>query len=205
MAAGPDEQLIRDAQAGDRQALGQLLQQWRPYLRQLAQRQLDSCLAARVDPSDVIQQTCLDAMHAAGDFRGSGLEELRAWLRGILEHNVADLVRRHVVAQKRTARREQPLGGVSEHASDGWQGPAAEQSSPSGRAIRDEVAARLADQIAALPPDQRDAIRLRYLEGRSLKEMARYFERSETAVAGLLKRGLQSLRQRSGQPESRGD
>ena len=200
MAAEADEKLIRAAEAGDPGALGELLQQWRPYLRVLAQRQLDSCLAMRVDPSDVIQQTCVDAMHGAANFRGNGEDQLRAWLRRMLERNVADLVRRHVVAQKRTVRREQPLA-VPSSSSDGGGGhvPVAEQSSPSGRMMRNEAAERLAAQIAALPADQRAAIRCRYLEGQSLNAMALHFQRSETAVAGLLKRALQTLRQQLGE------
>jgi RNA polymerase sigma-70 factor (ECF subfamily) len=199
MAAEADEQLLRAAQAGDPRALGELLQQWRPYLRDLAQRQLDSCLAIRVDPSDVIQQTCVDAMRDAANFQGNGEEQLRAWLRRMLERNVADLVRRHVVAQKRTVRREQPLEVPSSSDCGGGRVPVAEQSSPSGRMMRNEAAERLAARIAALPADQRDAIRCRYLEGQSLNAMALHFQRSETAVAGLLKRGLETLRQQLGE------
>lgn len=199
MAAELDERLIRAAQAGDQQALAELLERWRPYLRDLAQRQLDSGLAVRVDPSDVIQQTCLDAVHDATEFQGEGQQQLRAWLRRILERNVTDLVRRHVVAQRRTVRREQPLPMAGDSSSDGGPLPAAVQSSPSARMMRDEAAARLAEQIATLPAEQRDAIRLRYLQGQSLKEMTQYFGRTETAVAGLLKRALQKLRKQLGE------
>ena len=51
-------------------------------------------------------------------------------------------------------------------------------------------------EIEELPEDQREAIRLRYLQGWSLEQVASHFERSEGAIAGLLKRGMQSLRVR---------
>jgi RNA polymerase sigma-70 factor (ECF subfamily) len=57
-----------------------------------------------------------------------------------------------------------------------------------------EAAARLAEAIESLPEDQREAIRLRHLEGWTLEQLAVRFGRSESAVAGLLKRGLRGLR-----------
>jgi RNA polymerase sigma-70 factor (ECF subfamily) len=74
----------------------------------------------------------------------------------------------------------------------GWL--AADQSSPSHRAIRAEAAIKLARALRQLPEDQREAVRLRHLEGWSLSELAEHFGRSQFAVAGLVKRGLQTLR-----------
>ena len=52
--------------------------------------------------------------------------------------------------------------------------------------------------LGKLPQDQREALRLRYLEGKTLLEIAERLDRSEMAVAGLLKRGLRSLRDLGG-------
>ena len=68
------------------------------------------------------------------------------------------------------------------------------QSSPSSRAMRGEAAVRLAQAMDRLPTDQCEAIRLRYLEGSSLTQIATEMQRSEVAAAGLLKRGLRGLR-----------
>ena len=61
--------------------------------------------------------------------------------------------------------------------------------------MQGELAVRLAVEIEKLPSDQREAVRLRHLEGWSLKNLAGHFHRSESAVAGLLKRGLRGLRE----------
>ena len=71
---------------------------------------------------------------------------------------------------------------------------ASRQSSPSSRAMRGEAAVRLAQAMDRLPIDQCEAIRLRYLEGSSLTQIATEMQRSEVAAAGLLKRGLRGLR-----------
>ncbi len=187
----PDE-LIAEARAGSDEALGVLLDRYRPYLRLLAQRGIGSELQARVDPSDVVQRAFLDAHRDWTGFRGQAEPELVAWLRRILEHNVSETVGEHVRAQKRSTRKERSL-------TESGDGPlaadlAADQSSPSQRAMRGEAAVVLAQAIETLPDDQREAIRLRYLEGWTLAQITEHFDRSQVAVAGLLKRGLRGLR-----------
>ena len=61
--------------------------------------------------------------------------------------------------------------------------------------MRDEASVVLANCLEQLPETQREAIRMRYLEGMSLKEISERIEKSEMAVAGLLKRGLRTLRE----------
>lgn len=186
------EHLLRLARTGDRAALGQLLEGFRPYLQLLAQRQFDPRLSSRIDPSDVVQLTFLEAQRDLKEFRGDSFGELAAWLRTVLHRNLLRAAERHLDAQRRSVRREQKLGG------DTGEQPLAllpkEQSSPSRRAMRGEEAVQLAAALAELPSDQAEAIRLRHLEGWTLKDMARQMQRSETAVAGLIKRGLQNLR-----------
>ena len=60
--------------------------------------------------------------------------------------------------------------------------------------MRSELAVRIAAEIESLPEDQREAVRLRHIEGWPLALLARHFRRSECAVAGLVKRGLRKLR-----------
>ena len=61
--------------------------------------------------------------------------------------------------------------------------------------MRDEASVVLATCLEQIPETQREAIRMRYLEGMSLKEISERIEKSEMAVAGLLKRGLRALRE----------
>ncbi|GIX00697.1 MAG: hypothetical protein KatS3mg111_4029 [Pirellulaceae bacterium] len=189
------QRLLEAARNGDRDALGSLLDQYRPYLLVLARRYLDPRLRQRLDPADVVQTTFLEAQRDFPAFRGDNVAQLLAWLRNILRHNVLSTHQRHLGAEKRNAGRE-----VTNHAVEG--SPAltdmvpAETTSPSGRVMRQEVAQMLHLHLARLPDSQAEALRLRYIHGCSLKEIAERMGRTELAVAGLLKRGLYTLRSR---------
>lgn len=186
--------LINQARDGDAAAFERLVTEYRPFLRMLAQRKIDARLQARVDASDIVQQTCFEAHRDLTAFRGEHQGEWIAWVRRILEHNVAEAREKHLLAAKRSARREADLDDGS---GPRWEaGVPGEASSPSRRAMLGEEAVQLAFAMDSLPDDQCEAIRLRYLEGFSLAQLAAHFDRSETAVAGLLKRGLRKLRER---------
>jgi RNA polymerase sigma-70 factor (ECF subfamily) len=195
--SGPTaNELLAKALQGDAEALGALLQRYRPYLRVMAQRRLDSGVQARVDPSDVVQQTCLEAHRDLARFQGADERTLIAWLRRILENNLAQTVQTHVLTQKRTTERERSLDAARSGNRALAERLPADGSSPSQRAMRGESAICLAQAMEALPPDQHEALRLRYLEGWPLAQIAKRMDRSEIAVAGLLKRGLRGLRKR---------
>lgn len=179
--------LLQRARAGDAEAAGVLLEKYRPYLRILAQRLLDQNLAARLDASDLVQQTCLSVLGRLPQFDGQDEAQFIAWLRTIHEHNIQDAIRDHMHAQKRAAGREVAFDADALAAQ-------LRASSPSQRVLVGESAARLAAALLELPDDQREAVRLRYLEGRSLAEIAERTQRSVVAAAGLVKRGLIQLR-----------
>ena len=151
-------------------------------------------LRGKVDPSDVVQQTLLQAHRNLGQFRGRSEAELAAWLRRILARNLARLLRDFARA-KRDVAAERSLEAALEASSarlGDWL--AAAQSSPSDRAARDEDAVRLADALAGLPAPQREALVLQHWQGLSLAEIGDRLGRTPAAVAGLIKRGLRALR-----------
>jgi RNA polymerase sigma-70 factor (ECF subfamily) len=189
--------LIRQARDGDTAALGRLLDQYRAYFQILAARGIGPRLGRRVNASDVVQQTMLEACRDFVQFLGSGEPELVAWLERILQRNIAQLVRDHITTQKRAVGREQAADGGDHSGAERFD-PAAQHSSPSQRAMRGEEAIRLARALVTLPEDQREAVRLRHLEGWSLAEISAHFERSPAATAGLIKRGMQKLREKLG-------
>src|SRR5262245_9211129 len=188
--------LLELARQGDREALGRLLEAQRAGLRRLAERQLKGRIAARVDASDITQQTFLEAYRSFPQFAGSDARELVAWLQTILDHKVAGAIRDHTLLQKRNVGRERSLDD-----SQGAAGPLKQEldaglSTPSQKAIRGEEAERLAQALTALPDDQREAVRLRHLEGWALSDIAAHLGRTPAATAGLIKRGMQALRRR---------
>jgi RNA polymerase sigma-70 factor (ECF subfamily) len=185
------------AKQGDENARGELLNTFRPYLNVIAQRMLDDRIQGRLDFSDVVQATFLEASRDFHSFRGETVESFLAWLRNILKNNISTAHQEHLATQKRSARREvsiaSPAGDNGSEVQLANMLPA-ETSTPSQRLMRDEAAVVLANCMEQIPDTQRDAIRMRYLEGMSLKEISQKMDKSEMAVAGLLKRGLQGLR-----------
>ena len=183
------ERLLELAKKGDQDARGRLLDHFRPQLRGWARGRVEGKIRARVDESDVAQQSCLSALRNFDQFEGSRLPQFIAWLRQIHEQNLRDVVRDHAVYGKRAVSRESDDRDAAEAAP-------AEMASPSRQAMREERAARIDRALETLPEAQREAVRLRHLEGCSLAEIARRLDRSEAATAGLLKRGLAKLRQK---------
>lgn len=185
-------ELLERARDGDRDAVGQLLDGYRPWLRLLAQRQIGRRLEKRLDASDVIQQTCLSAVAKLGLFNGRTEAEFVAWLKRIHECNLQNVVRDNVLRQKRAVSREASMND-SRTAGLINELPIL-QSSPSQRVLQDERAVLLVRTLERLSDEQRDAIRLRYLEGLPVAQIADEMNRSVHSVAGLIRRGLENLR-----------
>jgi RNA polymerase sigma-70 factor (ECF subfamily) len=190
------EDEIERARSGDGPALGALLERLREPLRHLSRRRMGAALSRRLDASDVVQQTFLEAHQSIGRFRGTSEAELLAWLRHILEFNLADAARNHLATGKRNAARETSLDDYSGGARGLRRALVSAHTSPSLRAVRLEQAARFLESLELLPSDQREAVRLRHIEGWPLDRIAHHLQRSPEAAAGLLKRGLQALRAR---------
>jgi RNA polymerase sigma-70 factor (ECF subfamily) len=177
---------------GNAEGTADRLERFRAYLHLLARLQLDPRLRGKVDLSGVVQQTLWEAHQALAP----SLPEprLARMLRRLLANNLADEVRKGY-ADKRAVDREQSLEAALERSSIRLGAfLAAEQSSPSERAERNEDLLRLAEALARLPEAQRQAVELHYLRGWSLAEVAEHLGRGKPAVAGLLHRGLDKLR-----------
>ena len=171
------------------------LERYREYLRLLARLQLGTRLRRHLDPSDVVQQTLLEAHRQAHRLRGRDEAAVAAWLRQALAHNLADAARA-LHRDRRDVTREVSLEAVEESSARLGAWLAADQSSPSERAQRRERGVRLAQALATLPEAQREAVVLRHLEGWPLADIAEHLGRTQAAVVGLLQRGLSGLRER---------
>jgi RNA polymerase sigma-70 factor (ECF subfamily) len=189
-----DPELLSKARQGDSSALGKLLDQHREPLRGTAERDLGQRLQRRVDASDIVQQTFLIAHQAFQQFRGTTDAEFQAWLRTILNQNVQEAVRRHVHALQRSVTNEVSLESAG--LADRPINPRSPEATPSQRIMRRESSAELQTLLAELPDDQREAVRLKHLEGQTLAEIAAVMNKSEAAVAGFLRRGITALKQR---------
>ena len=172
---------------------GLWLERHRPYLCLLARAHLNPRHPVKLDSSDIVQQTMLDAFAKREQFHGATDGELAAWLREILKHNLADALRDQQ-RDKRDVRRVRSLEAAIDASfsrTQDWL--AAVQSSPSQKAVKQEDLLRLSDALAELPEAQHEAIVLHHLQGLKLADVALEMDRSEAAVAGLLFRGLKAL------------
>ena len=171
------------------------LEDYRDYLRLLARLQLDPRLRAKLDASDVVQQAILQAHEGRAQFRGSTEAEWLAWLRAILANVLAAAARRFGT-EARAVGRERSLEAELERSSSRLECLlAADQTSPSQRAVRGEELLRLASALEKLPEDQRRVVELRYLKGLPVADVARQMGRTRPAAVGLLYRGLKRLRE----------
>jgi len=195
----PLELLERARRSEVGEAVGTLLEVYRNYLHLLAQTQIDLHLRGRTDPSDLVQETMMEAFRDFRQFSGRTEAELMGWLRRILIHNLARAVEKQLRTLKRDARREVSLERrlVAIENSSGKMEEAllSQGSSAQTKAQRRELAAVMADQLARLKPDYREAIVLRNLEGLSFEEVGRRMGRSVGAVRMLWLRALDRLKQ----------
>jgi len=169
-------------------------ERFRSYLILLARVRLAPQLKGKLDASDVVQQTLLEAHQGLGQFRGRSVGEQAAWLRQILARNLANAVR-DLGRAKRDIHRERSLQAALDQSAsqlEAWL--ATERSSPSQHAERDERAVCVAEALATLPESQREAVVLRHFHGLSLLEIAARLDCTTAAVTGLLHRGLTNLR-----------
>ncbi len=188
MPENTNDELLQRALAGDQQALGELLRKQNSLLEQMARKDVQGRLQSRLSAADIVQQTCLSAVRSFEDFEGISEPQFVAWLRGIHDRNVRDIVRKHVHAKKR--------GIAAQQAFDDGTEPVQHEPTASDHAIRRESAAELLAAIGTLPETQAEAVRLRYLDQLSLKDIAARMSTTDVAVASLLKRGLAALRNR---------
>ncbi|MSR55653.1 MAG: sigma-70 family RNA polymerase sigma factor [Gemmataceae bacterium] len=188
-------ELIRQAHAGDTDALGRLLGSYGNYLNLLARVQVGRRLQGKVDPADVVQETYLEAHRHFAGFRGQSEQEIAAWLRQILAGIISNLVRRYLGTKARDVRLEREVAGELDQSSQaldlGFVDPG---PTPSKLVARRERSVLLADALARLPDDYRDAIVLRNLQELPFAEVAKRMDRSEDAVQKLWVRALAKLR-----------
>ena len=191
--ADPDpEQLLQLARSGSSAALGRLLEMYRNYLALLARLQIGKRLQGKLDPSDLVQETFLEAHKDFAQFKGDTEEALLGWLRRMLLNNLANFRRCYRGTHKRRAGREIDLA-----AGDSSR-PAVEELltdalTPSRCLIAAEEDAQMHQALARLAADDREVIRLRYQEERPFAEIARLMGRSENAVQKLWLRAVERL------------
>jgi RNA polymerase sigma-70 factor, ECF subfamily len=171
-------------------------EKYRNYLCLLARQQLGPRLRAKLDASDVVQDTLLQAHVSQDQFRGTTEPERIGWLQTILMNKLAGALRQFA-RRCRDVDLERSIDHQMRESSaklESWL--AADISSPSEKAGKHEQLLRLAAALAELPGDQREAIELHHIQGLPLAQVALALGRSKPSVAGLIFRGVTAVRKR---------
>jgi RNA polymerase sigma-70 factor (ECF subfamily) len=172
------------------------LEPFRKYLLVLAELHLDRRLRGKLDPSDMVQQTMLRAVSALAGVRDPRPEVLAAWLRRILARTLADAVK-HYDRDKCDVGLERSIEADLDRSASGFAAwLAADHTSPSCRAERNEELLRMVEALAELPEAMREVVVLKHCQGWTLQRIADRTGRSVPSVASLLRRGLEELRNR---------
>jgi RNA polymerase sigma-70 factor (ECF subfamily) len=186
--------LLDQARLGDSQAEERLMTMCRNYLAVIARGEIGSWLRPKVDASDLVQQTLLEAHRALPRFEGRSQAEWLSWLRQILARNAVDFVRHFQQAEKRRVGREVPLAAPVGAPSDyGGIDPADPGGSPSEMVMQWERELQVADALTRLTEDYRQVITLRNVEQLPFDEVARRMQRSRPAVQMLWMRAIRQL------------
>jgi RNA polymerase sigma-70 factor (ECF subfamily) len=195
MTTADTEHLLERVAAGDCAACDQLLQRYRRQLRRMVAVRFDPRLLARVDPSDVVQETLAEAAANLDRYLRERPLPFYPWLRQLAQRRLIDLHRRHVQARRRSIIREVGPTGLPEHSALALADRLfARTSSPSAGLRRQERRDRVRAALAALPEQDREVLVLRILEGLPTRETAAVLRISEVAVRSRQVRALDRLK-----------
>lgn len=184
--------LLARARGGDAAARDELFARCRNYVGLIARAQVESWMQAKVDASDLVQQTLLEAHRGFAKFEGQTEAEWLAWLKQILAHNTQDFIR-HYRTDKRHAGREVPLRSPADDSGSFFRDPPDDGDSPSQFLVQQEREIELADAITRLSPDHQEVILLRNLQRLPFDQVAERMGRSRPAVQMLWMRAVQKL------------
>jgi len=193
------ETLLARAAQGDQSAAGRLLVRHGGRLHRMVAVRMDPQLAARVDPSDVVQEALLVALQRLPEYLRARPVPFYPWLRQIAYERLVDVWRRHVHAGNRTVRREEPLKKSDSGADLIAERLLAESQSLLQRLIRKEMLGRLRQALADLSADDREVLVLRHLEHLSTAETAAVLGISATAVKQRHLRAIRRVRRLLGE------
>jgi RNA polymerase sigma-70 factor (ECF subfamily) len=195
------DELVARAGGGDAAARQELLEHYRERLRKMVDLRLDRRLAARIDPSDVVQEAIFDASQMLSEYLEERPVPFYPWLRRLAWKRLVKVHQRHLSAKRRSASREEqrmPVladGSAQELAARLM----ASGTSPSKRVLREELRDRVQAALMQLPEHHREVLVLRFLEQLSTAEMAADLGITEGAVKTRQTRALDHLGRLLGQ------
>jgi RNA polymerase sigma-70 factor, ECF subfamily len=183
--------------AGDAEAWQALVARHHDRLRRMIVLRLHPGLQGRVDPSDVLQDTYLEAARRLPEYVRDPAMPLFLWLRLLAVTRLNKLHRRHLGAQMRDAGREVSLfRGAMPAASSAALAAhlLGRECRPSEAAVRAERRLALQEAINELDPIDREVLALRHFEQLTTIEVARVLDISPAAASKRYVRALVRLK-----------
>ncbi|CAN5658504.1 sigma-70 family RNA polymerase sigma factor [soil metagenome] len=201
MGAGPLELMAR-ARAGQTEALGELCDLYRNYLRMVVRTGMGPRLRERVELSDVVQEALVEVVRQFPQFTGQNEAALVGWLRRLVGQKLADLARYHNRAKRAAGRSALPLDSPWEAGGGDNDGGGARlldmlalsQTSPSEQASRRELVVLLADALSEMPGPEAEVLWRYHAENQSFETIGEHMGIGRKVVRGLWARGLKSLK-----------
>jgi RNA polymerase sigma-70 factor (ECF subfamily) len=183
MDKNPDEtkKLIELTRKGDTSAFEELFKRHRARLKKAIAMRMDRRVAARVDASDVLQETYMEAFRRFQGYLKQERMPFYLWLHWIARGKVIDLHRHHLGAGKRTVKHEMPLMPVDSSAKF-VSGLIGRLPSPSQELAKKEQAEQLGTALEQLNAEERDLILWRHFEDLSACDMAQLLDITEAAA-----------------------
>ena len=166
-------ELIERAAIGDESARRELIERYRESLRRMVASRLDRRMAARLDASDIVQETLADAAQQLDKYLGNRSLPFFGWLRLLAAEHIRDAHREHLFAQRRSIYRESRTPEFTDESATGLaRHLIAQDTSPSNRLVRQERSEQVKEALAKLSATDREVLAMRYVEHLSMAEMA---------------------------------
>jgi RNA polymerase sigma-70 factor (ECF subfamily) len=192
--ANPDtDWLLERAAAGDDAARQRLLSRHRRRLKRMVAVRLDRRLAARVDPSDVVQEALAEAAGKLDGYLRERPLPFYPWLRRLAWEHLVKLHRRHIGTLRRSVTREEPPALPDESALELAERLLAAEPGPADAAVRAELRQRVRAALGRLAAGDREVLVLRFLERLPTAEVAAVLGISPGAVKLRQLRALERL------------
>ena len=187
---------VHDASQSGEAAFCEVLQRHRARLKRLVELRLDQRVRSRVDVSDVIQETSLEAFRRADEYLADPAVPLFVWLRFLAIQKVAQLHRTHLGTQARNAARELSIDCTAPAATSAVLAAqlVGQLTTASQAAVRAEMKLRLELVLNEMKPLDREVLSLRHFEQLSQKETAAVMGLSEDATGSRHVRALAKLK-----------
>ena len=195
MSSQPDtEELLRLAEMGDSSAESLLLDRYRVRLRRMVATRIDVRLAARLDPSDIVQEALIEALRLLPAYLSLRPVAFYPWLKQITANRLIDLHRRHLLAKQRTVRREAEFPREIDSSANLLVDQLFHDDNAADHLIREELRNRVQNAMAQLPHELRQVLILRFVERRSAADIAAFANIAEGTVRSRQFRALAQLR-----------